>query len=207
MTSVIDYGLDLQTAPAAEPLTTAECRSHLNLDETYYDTILDNLVVAARQKVEAETGRQLISATYDLTLDKFPPGTRILHMPKGQLQSVSAITYTDRAGASATFSADDYIVSIKRDPGSITPGYDKTWPSARQVRDAVQIRFVCGYGDAASDVPQAIKQAILLLVGHLFENREAVLVGPGATVLPMAVDSLLAPYKLGDSFTCYGQGV
>ena len=144
MTSVIDYGLDLQTAPAAEPLTTAECRSHLNLDETYYNTILDNLVVAARQKVEAETGRQLITATYDLTLDKFPAGARILHMPKGQLQSVSAITYTDTAGDAATFSASDYIASIKRDPGSVTPGYGIVWPSARQVRDAVQIRFVCG---------------------------------------------------------------
>jgi len=206
MTGVIDYGLDLQTAPAAEPVTTAECKSHLNLDESYYDTILDNLALAARQKVEAETGRQLITATYDLVLDKFPAGRRIMHLPKGQVQSVSAITYTDTAGSSATFSASDYIVSIKRDPGSVTPAYDKTWPSARLERDAVQVRWICGYG-GASDVPQSIKQAILLLVGHWFENREAVLVGPGATVLPMAVESLLAPYRLGDDFTWYGQGV
>tara|TARA_B100000809_G_scaffold154054_1_gene151421 strand:- start:2254 stop:2877 length:624 start_codon:yes stop_codon:yes gene_type:complete len=206
MTGVIDYGLDLQTAAAAEPLTAAECRSHLNLDETYYDTTLDNLVIAARQTVESVTGRQLITATYDLTLDKFPAGRKVLPLPKGQLQSVSAITYTDTAGISATWTASDYIVSTKRDPGSVTPDYDKVWPSARSVRDAVQIRFVAGYGDAASDVPQAIKQAILLLVGHLFENREAVLVGVNAQPLPMAVDSLLAPYSLGDQFTWYGQG-
>jgi uncharacterized phiE125 gp8 family phage protein len=89
----------------------------------------------------------------------------------------------------------------------VTPAYDKVWPSARSVRDAVQIRFIAGYGDAASDVPQAIKQAILLLVGHWFENREAVLVHSfKPTVIPIAVDSLLSPYLLGDQFTWYGQG-
>ena len=71
-------------------------------------------------------------------------------------------------------------------------------------QEAATVRFICGYG-AAGAVPQAIKQAMLLLIGHYFNNREQTITGVMATEIPQGADALLAPYVLGDSFTWYGQ--
>jgi uncharacterized phiE125 gp8 family phage protein len=60
---------------------------------------------------------------------------------------------------------------------------------------AQQKLVVAGYGGSHT-VPEPIKQAILLLVGAWFENREAVLTGTIVATLPFAVDALLAPYRV-----------
>ena len=52
-----------------------------------------------------------------------------------------------------------------------------------------------GYG-AATGVPQAIRQGILLLAAHFYENREAVSMEPGAAELPLGVAALWRPYRV-----------
>lgn len=47
-----------------------------------------------------------------------------------------------------------------------------------------------------TDAHPAIAAAVMLLVGHWYANREAVVTGTIATTLPLAVDRLLAPLKL-----------
>lgn len=44
-------------------------------------------------------------------------------------------------------------------------------------------------------IPASAKAAILLTLGHLYENREAVNVGNIVTEMPMGVQSLLWPYR------------
>jgi hypothetical protein len=59
--------------------------------------------------------------------------------------------------------------------------------------------------DAAAEVPPAepmvvnaaIKAAILLLVGHLFANREEAAVGVSVAALPVNSQRLLQPYRIG----------
>lgn len=41
-----------------------------------------------------------------------------------------------------------------------------------------------------------IQVAMLLLVGHWYENRETVIVGQSAIAIPFAVESLLQPYRI-----------
>jgi uncharacterized phiE125 gp8 family phage protein len=41
-----------------------------------------------------------------------------------------------------------------------------------QTLNAIKIRYITGYGDKAANVPEDYRQAILILVAHLFENRE-----------------------------------
>ncbi len=45
------------------------------------------------------------------------------------------------------------------------------------------------------DAPADIRQAILLLVGHWFENREATLVGVGADATPFGFLDLISAYR------------
>ena len=198
------YGIAEVTAPTAEPLQVSEVRRHLALDDSYYDDYISSLIEVTRAKVQAHTHRQLVTATYDAKLDALPAGQQTLALPYGSLQSVTSITYIDTAGDSQTFSSSDYDVSTAREPGTIRPAYGKTWPAARVQQEAATVRFVCGYG-AAGAVPQAIKQAMLLLIGHYFNNREQTITGVMATEIPQGADALLAPYVLGDSFTWYGQ--
>jgi len=164
------YGLKLITAPATEPLTTAEAKAHLRVEHNDEDSLIDGYTKAARELVEARTGVQLVTATWDLTFERFPCGREALKLPKWPTQSVTSIAFNDTAGAPQTWNALEYRVDVTRQPARVTPRVDYSFPSVIREPNAVTVRAVAGYGAAAA-VPQAAKQAILLLLAHLYEQR------------------------------------
>lgn len=188
--------LVLVTGPAIEPVSVAEAKAHLRVDADTDDALITALVAAARQHAEAVTRRALITQTWELVLDGWPSGGEIA-LPLPPLQSVTSIAYTDADAGEHVLDAGDYLVDTAAEPGRIVRTA-AGWPSVSlQEAAAIRVRFVAGYGDAAADVDEAIRQAILLLVGHWYENREAV-VGTGAVPkpLPLAFDALLWPYRI-----------
>ena len=58
------------------------------------------------------------------------------------------------------------------EPGEIRLGYDQTWPTHRSTKDAITIEYVAGWTDRES-VPEDLRHAMLWIVGHWNENREA----------------------------------
>jgi len=110
---------------------------------------------------------------------------------------VNSLKYFDTDGVEQTLTeGTDFLVDNESEPGRITPAPDTGWPATQNRPNAVSVEFVAGFGDA-SKVPQGIKQAILLMVGHWYENREAVTMqGNNAGELPMAVDSLLMMHRI-----------
>jgi uncharacterized phiE125 gp8 family phage protein len=158
--------------------------------ESAEDTYIESLITAARTLVEDHTGRRLITQTWNYYLDNFGDGNRwpnnlelglILNaygndnikLPyAAPLQSVSSITYMDSDESSNAMSTSDYIVDIKSEPGRVVLGYGKSWPSATlSPSNPINIEFVAGYGTSTT-VPKQIKQAMLLITGDLYENRE-----------------------------------
>jgi len=197
------YGLDLVTAPAEEPLTVAEAKEHLRVTFDDDDTLIDSLITAARKWLEEETYRQLVTATWDLVLDRFPSGQQPIRIPRAPLASVTSITYTDIAGDSQTLTvSEDYVVSATREPGIIRPAYAQTWPTARDAPDVVTVRFVAGYGDA-DDVPEPIVACLKLLIGQMYEFREE-LAERALHRLPNGAQRLIELYSLGDELMEYG---
>lgn len=189
--------LKLITAPAAEPVTTSEAKAHMRVDTTADDTYIGTLITVARQNVEAHLRRALINQTWELVLDEFPLG--VFRLPKPPLASVTSIKYTDEDGVEATFSSAKYLVDADSEPGRVVLKNGESWPAVTlQEANAVRVRYVAGYGAAGSNVPQAIRQAILLVIGSLYENREDVLVAQGVSIgtLPFGVEALLAPYRI-----------
>lgn len=184
--------LAIKTPPTAEPRTTAEAKAHLRVTGTDEDTYIDALVAGARQAVENYTGRALITQTWTYYLDAFPDWT--IEVPLPPLQSIASIKYTDTDGVLQTVDAADYIVDAVSARGRITPAFGKVWPTPRGIINAVQIELVAGYGNAASDVPMAIRQALDLIYGAWFEHRENLVVGASAMELPDGAKALLAPY-------------
>lgn len=168
-------GLVLATPPELEPISLAEAKAHLRVDIDAEDTLISSIIVAARQAAEAEMGKQLITASYELNLDRFPC-SRVIELPRPPLQSVESITYYDADGDSTVLSAATYYhVDTARKPGRIVLRDGQTWPTTETGRPgAVVIAYTAGMGDDSDAVDELIRMGILMLITHLFENRAAV---------------------------------
>lgn len=187
--------LVLVTAPAVEPISTSDAKSHLRMDLPDDDTYIDGLVVVARRTAERLARHALITQTWDLVLDAFPAGD-VLEIPLPPLQSVTYVQYTDDDGNTSTFAASRYQVDTEATPGRIALDFGETWPAdTLQTVAGVRVRFVAGFGDAASDVPDDIVHAMKLMIGHWYENREDTIVGAVAREIPKASEYLLANYR------------
>jgi uncharacterized phiE125 gp8 family phage protein len=180
-----------------EPVTLAEAKTHLRVVDTAEDDYITALIGVARQHAEMLTGRQFITGTFTLTLDRFPGYFGDITLPRPSLIGVSSITYIDLDGATQTVSPALYQVDAQSQPGRLRPAYAQSWPTAKEQMNCVTITFTAGFGAAASNVPKAIKQAVLLLVSQWFENREPLVIGTIVAQVPMTVDALLGPYRSG----------
>lgn len=182
---------DIVVAPVEEPLTIEEVRDHLRIDGTDHDATLTGYLAAARTLAELWCRRVLITQTRDLWLDAWPCTDRIA-LPNPPLQSVTWVKYYDTANGANTMSTADYLVNTYQEPGQVVLGYGKNWPSATlRLGAAINVRYVAGYG-TPSQVPAIYKQAILLIVGHFFENREEVQAGNVQMhQMPLAARTLL----------------
>ena len=174
-----DFSVDV----ARQALTTEE------------NDLLDALEKAARRWCENYCRRSFVNTTWTLTLDSWP-GTILL--PRNPVSAVGANTvvkYYDTAGSQQTLAAAAYTLDTTSIVARLVPAYGYSWPSTQGRIAALEVAFVAGYGAAATAVPDAIRTAIKMLAAHWYENREAVSVG-NLKEVPMAVESLLAPYRI-----------
>lgn len=197
------YGLALITAPTIEPVSLDEAKAHVRFFSNDDDAAISRLITAARMSAERFMGRAILTQTWELTTDMLPGGLDPICLPMAApLQSVTHVKYYDTSGVQQTWSSANYIVSAAKEPGTIRLAYNVAWPSYQLRPDSIAVRYVAGWTTAAL-VPAAIKQAILLLVGHWFANREEVITGTISTRIDFAAEHLLSQYRLGDEFTCY----
>lgn len=190
-------GLVLLTGPAEEPVSVEEAKLHLRVSTAADDALIGSLIAAAREHVEARCRRALVTQVWDLYLDAFPAGEEIeLAMPP--LRAVESVTFFRDDGTSGVMSSLEYVVDAVGEPGAVVLAKGAGWPSAElRPRNGVRVRFECGYG-GAGDVPRAIRRAVLLIVGALYENREQVIVAQGVNLalLPFGIEALLAPFRV-----------
>lgn len=139
--------------------------------ESAEDTYLESLITVARDIVEGHIGRRLINQTWNYYLDEWPCKDHI-KLPYAPLVSVTSIGYIDCDGTTYSMSTDDYIVDTKSEPGRIKLAYNASWPSVTLYPvNPIDIEYVAGYG-TSTNVPKTIKQAMLLITGDLYNNRE-----------------------------------
>jgi uncharacterized phiE125 gp8 family phage protein len=179
---------ELVTAPADDPVSLAEAKAQCRVDHDDEDAVILGYVRAAAEWVEVNTERQILTATYRLKLPDFCWWS--LELPYPPLRSVGSVQYLDAAGVLRTLASSAYDVVTSCMPGRLQLADGQTWPADVKTHpEAVRVTYECGYGGTDA-TPRRVKQAILLLVGHWYERREAVSEVALASV-PMGVDSLL----------------
>jgi uncharacterized phiE125 gp8 family phage protein len=182
------------TPVSTEPVTLLDALTHIRVspDELDEQSLVSSLITAAREYCEGVTRRALATQTIEAYPARFPPGCEI-ELPRPPLQSVTSVKYTDSAGTETTLTADtDYIVDTDGPIGRIVLPYGKSWPAVTLYTvNPIKIRYVAGY----TTIPAMYRQAILLLVGHWYENREVV--GQVTGKMEIAVDALLSMDKAG----------
>ena len=185
-------GLLLVAPPDDQPLTTADLLAHLKeLDSSQSDYVA-SLGLAAMQHFEERTGRALLTQQWQATFDRFPC-ERYLALPRPPLQTIDLVEYQDSVGVWTTWASSNYTADLTEQQGRLVLAYGASWPSVWGVPNAVRVSFTAGYGDP-EDVPEPIRHALRLIVGHWYEHREPVLTGTIQSQLPMGAEALLSGY-------------
>jgi len=183
------------TGPTVEPVTVDEVKTLTHVSHSVEDDLILRWIKTARQLAEGYQWRAYITQTLELSFDGFP--SMPIEIPRSPLQSVTSIKYTDYLGTETTLyeagNTDMFLVDTEGEPGRIDLAYNQVWPSVTlRTLSPVQIVFVAGYGDSADDVPDQVKDAILMYCGWRYENR-AVETGWGmrGRVVPAAFFEIL----------------
>jgi uncharacterized phiE125 gp8 family phage protein len=186
----------LLTAPAVEPLTLVEAKAYLRVETPDDDDLITALIAGARIRVEAETRRALITQSWRLSRDAWPPDGRLVVLP-APLQALTAVRVYDESNVSHPLDTQTFVLDLAGSTLVFAPNF-ASWALPMPGRSAagIELDVVCGYGAAAADVPEPLRQAIRLLLGHWYENRGVVAIGHETAVLPQTVAALLAPYRV-----------
>lgn len=191
--------LSLITGPELEPLDLAQVKKHLRFSSTTEDTLLDGWVAAARQYFEDQTGRQIMTATWELWLDAFPTGR--LELPKPPLLDVVSVSYLGSDGDLVAIDAADYTVMAPAGalatPGWVQLPYGGLWPTPQDVPGTARVRFRAGYGSATGDVPELVKTLLYLLVGQFHKYRADTVetrFESALSSLPMGVETFMRSF-------------
>jgi len=194
--------LTRQTGPAVEPVTVAEAKAHLRVDTSEDDAYVQNLVTSAREWCEQYLDRTLVNTQWVMRFDSFPPdGTQDIELPRPPMATAGtttavSLTFTYENGTTATYSTASYRVDRNSTPGAVKTLYGQTWPPHLMDDNAVSVTWWAGYGAAGSSVPAAIRHAILMIVGILYEKRAAAESG-SLNEVPFGVKSLLDSQRWG----------
>lgn len=212
-------GLKRTVAPATPVITTADAKTFLRVDGSDEDTQIDLWVDSATRQIEGFLRRALITQTWRLKLDRFGrhsldsqlnrlgPGVHniprsvisgqdFIQLARMPIQSITSITTYDTDDSSSVFSSSNY--GLDTDNGRVYLNSGSVWPTALRDHNAIEIVYVAGYGDAATDIPSPIRQGIYAQLAKIYETR-----GKCATVCE-DIKKDLAEFKIIDYLGFYG---
>jgi uncharacterized phiE125 gp8 family phage protein len=187
------YVWEVSAIPGVEPVSLEEAKTHLRIPsgcDSDNDYILA-LIKAARIWAEKYQRRAYITQTQVYYLDCFPSRDIDIDIPNPPLIGVTSIQYVDTGGDTQTLSTDIYDVDTVKQPGRVYLKHNQSYPATRDQRKAVTITYTCGYGTAGEDVPDEIRQAILIVIQHLYDTRQMIVAGMTVNEVPFSAHWLL----------------
>ncbi len=176
-------------APPDPVVSWEEAQRHLRCEDEDFEYV-EGLIAAATAWLDGPAGwlgRCIGLQTLELATCAF--GSDRLPFPP--LVEVLGITYLGTDNVEHEMVSGDWVQLLN---GSIMPPLGQSWPAVGSSSEAVRVEYQAGY--AEGEVPLAIKQAILLIVGHWYRNRETVITGTIVAEMPFAAQALLSTYRV-----------
>ena len=182
-----------RTSIPADLLTLAEIKPHLQITHARDDALLGSLLKAATEWLDGENGvlgQAIVDRTYQWKTGEFLP---LMRFPIRPVSLIQSITYLDSNGASQTVPNTAYYLFADALGPYIKPVSGYPWPLAQCRDDAITVNFTAGMG-TPGQVPQPLKSAALMIIAHLYHNRE-VEVSTETFPLGFGMWQLIAPYR------------
>jgi uncharacterized phiE125 gp8 family phage protein len=170
-------------APTSAILSLGEAKAQIRVDHDAEDGVIYDLIAAVDAYFDGWSG-VLGRCVRPQTWIYRTATLGDTRLPFPDVQS-AVVRYLDAAGVEQTLPAQNYRLHNDDQGGLLELVDGVAQPAVFDRIDAVRIEAV--YGMAA--VPPALKQAALLMVGFLYQNRE------GGGEKPYAVDMLIAPFR------------
>lgn len=178
--------------PTVEPVSVSDIKPHAKVDIDGDDALIARYIKAARKHAENLTERALAPATYRLSLDAFPDGG--IQIPRPPVTAIVSIQYIDSAGVLQTIDSADYALDDDQEPAWVLPAYGYTWPSTRDVANAVRVIFQAGY--TAEQCPAPIAHYIEVVVAAMYAQREILAQADRVPKSVQFYDGLLDVYRV-----------
>lgn len=191
------YWLKEIVSPTVEPISMATARLHLRLDTSGSppshpdDSLVSSLITAVRQNAEDYTGLKIASGTYEVRADSFKDFN--IELQTWPVTAISSVSYVDMNDDVQTLASSEYTLDTYARPARLKA--TTTFPAAKEVT----IRFIAGFTDGQSPnpypMPISLESAMLLMLGHLYDNREAVSLDQSYE-RPLGATYLMNPYRI-----------
>jgi uncharacterized phiE125 gp8 family phage protein len=177
--------------PIKDPVSLTEAKAQCRIDGSTEDALLGIFIAAARDYVEWRTSRTIHDTTLEYVLDGWP-GTDRIALPRATpLIEIVSVKYKDSAENETTWSPTEYLANTDAVPGELALAYGKSWPSfTPSPVSPIRIRYRAGKATGSPEVEaaDAIKYAVLLLVGGMYENRESENIADRGVLSKLAAD-------------------
>ncbi|MCF6199470.1 MAG: head-tail connector protein [Hyphomicrobiaceae bacterium] len=184
----------LTSGPVLEPVSLVEAKDHLRVDHADEDVLISSLITAARIHLETHLGLAFITQQWSLVLDQWPAGADV-SLPLSPVQAVSALTLYNADDASSVVASSRYALDAISQPARLVWRDGVVRPMPGRSYNGIDISFSAGFGSLAFDVPQPLRQAILLLTAHWYERREPVGLAGEVREIPQMVLMLTNSYR------------
>ncbi len=167
---------------------------------TEEDDLLEDYISAAREFLETQTKQVFCESSFEIFLNEWPLNGRV-EFPISPIISIVSFEYIDANSAYVAIDPTSYFEALYDAPPYLIYG-SAGWPSVNCRPGAIRLEVRAGYASAGSPsdairVPHMAKQAIKMLVGHWYENRETVATTPGVipASVPLGWDDLIYPLR------------
>ena len=196
----IQGDLVLVNDPTTKVVSYADIKSQLRIDSNDEQNLLEAYIDAATDMAENYCNRHFITHQYKLYFNEQVNKASLI-FPNCTLVDVDAVVgppavaakrpvnWLDANGAAQ--SSDKAYIDAFSNPSLVYLSSDFPGTTLKDnSANTFYFWFNTGYGSASADVPEAIKQAIKLIVADMYYFRE-----DRKRQFPMASQILLQPYK------------